>query len=145
MGFFSQHATNQSKQSTTTVVAQGCTINGDIRLSCDIHVDGYVDGAVVCEKTLVISASGRINGEITADKVIINGLFDGVCYANVVEILQNGKAHGVIHCDDLCIDRGGSFLGESLPTAADKVISISATSGCDKQNEDTTLSIEQQA
>ena len=124
MGLFSKHAGNQSKHSVTTVIAQGCSINGSLRLSCDMQVDGYVEGKLVSDKTLIISASGRIKGEVTADKVIINGLFDGECYANSVEILPQGKAHGTIHCDDLSIERGGSFLGKTLPTSAEHVIAL---------------------
>lgn len=128
MGFFSKHAANKSQQSTTTIIGQGCTINGNIRLSCDIHIDGFVEGKIVSDKTLIISASGRVKGEITADKVVINGLFEGDCFANTVEILPNGKAHGAIHSDDLCIERGGSFLGKTRPTADEKVISLSKAS-----------------
>ena len=89
-----------------------------------MQIDGYVEGKIVSEKTLIISISGRVKGEVTADKVIINGLFDGECYANSVEILPQGKAHGVIHCDDLSIERGGSFLGKTLPNSDEQVISL---------------------
>jgi cytoskeletal protein CcmA (bactofilin family) len=94
-----------------------------------MQVDGYVEGKIISDKTLVISVSGRVKGEVTADKVIINGLFDGNCYANSVEILPQGKAHGVIHCDDLSIERGGSFLGKTLPTSSEQVISLPKTDG----------------
>ncbi|MDP5151571.1 bactofilin family protein [Rheinheimera baltica] len=124
MGLFGKHAGNKGKHSVTTVIAQGCSANGSIRLNGDIQVDGYIEGKIVSDHTLVISVSGRIKGEVTADKVIINGLFDGECYANSVEILPQGKAHGVIHCDDLSIERGGSFLGKTLPTSADQVVSL---------------------
>lgn len=124
MGLFSKHAGNQGKHTVTTVIAQGCTVNGHVRLSGDIQVDGYVEGKIVCDRSLIISASGRVKGEVTADKIIINGLFDGECYANSVEILPQGKAHGIIHCDDLSIERGGSFLGKTLPTSTDDVVSL---------------------
>ncbi|QBL08754.1 polymer-forming cytoskeletal family protein [Rheinheimera sp. D18] len=124
MGFFSKHAGNQGKHAVTTVIAQGCTVNGNIRLSGDVQVDGYIEGKVVCDRSLIISASGRVKGEVTADKIIINGIFDGECYANAVEILPQGKAHGVVHCDDLSIERGGSFLGKTLATSSDQVISL---------------------
>ena len=124
MGFFSKHAGNEGKHSVTTVIAQGCSVNGNIRLSGDIQVDGYVEGKIVCDRSLIISASGRIKGEVTADKIIINGLFDGECFANSVEILPQGKAHGTIHCDDLSIERGGSFLGKTLPTSSEDVVSL---------------------
>jgi cytoskeletal protein CcmA (bactofilin family) len=92
-----------------------------------MQVDGYIEGKIVSEKTLVISGTGRIKGELTADKVIINGLFEGDCFANSVEILPQGKAHGVIHCDDLSIERGGSFIGKTMPTSTEQVISLPKT------------------
>jgi cytoskeletal protein CcmA (bactofilin family) len=100
-----------------------------------MQVDGYVEGKIISDNTLVISVSGRVKGEVTADKVIINGLFDGNCYANSVEILPQGKAHGVIHCDDLSIERGGSFLGKTLPTSSEQIISLPKT---DSDTQDNT-------
>jgi cytoskeletal protein CcmA (bactofilin family) len=132
MGLFSQHAGNQSKHSVTTVIAQGCSINGNLRLSCDIQIDGFVEGKIVSEKTVVISAGGRVKGELTADKVIINGMFEGECFANSVEILPQGKAHGSLHSDDLSIERGGSFIGKTLPASTDQVISLPKTETADK-------------
>lgn len=64
--------------------------------------------------------------------MVINGLFEGNCYANTVDILSNGKAHGSMHTDDLCIERGGSFLGHTQPTADEKVISLASTAKLDK-------------
>ncbi len=89
-----------------------------------MQVDGYVEGVITSEKTLIISAAGRVKAQVTADKVIINGLFDGEMFANTVEILPQGKAHGIIHSDDLCIERGGSFIGESQPTSQEQVVSL---------------------
>ncbi|KKO44425.1 hypothetical protein WG68_15335 [Arsukibacterium ikkense] len=90
-----------------------------------MQVDGYVEGVITSEKTLIISAAGRVKAQVTADKVIINGLFDGELFANTVEILPHGKAHGIIHSDDLCIERGGSFIGETQPTSQEQVVSLS--------------------
>ncbi|MCH8536304.1 MAG: polymer-forming cytoskeletal protein [Alkalimonas sp.] len=124
MGFFSQSAGNKGKQSAATVVAQGSSFNGSFRLTCDIHVDGYMEGKINTEKTLIISRSGRVKGEIIADKVVINGLFEGECYANHVEILPHGKAQGIIHSDELSIERGGNFIGESQHTTEEQVVKL---------------------
>ncbi|WP_245905423.1 bactofilin family protein [Photobacterium lipolyticum] len=91
-----------------------------------MQVDGYVEGKIRTEQTLVISTKGRVKGEIIANHVVINGLHDGTCYANTIEILQEGKASGTIYCDDLSIERGGSFLGETHPTSKETVIAINS-------------------
>lgn len=113
MGFFGNHAANQGKHAITTVIAEGCILNGRCRVNSDIQVDGKLDGEIDCCSTVIISSSGKVNGELRADKVIINGLFEGLIYANTIEILAQGKAQGVVHTDNLCIERGGSFLGET--------------------------------
>lgn len=59
-----------------------------------------------------------MKGEINADKVIINGLFEGKIIAKSIEVLAAGKAQGTMQTDNLCIERGGSFVGETLPAAA---------------------------
>lgn len=56
-----------------------------------------------------------MKGEISANKVIINGQFQGKIVAQSIEVLAAGKALGVMQTDNLCIERGGSFVGETLP------------------------------
>ncbi|GGW65181.1 bactofilin family protein [Alishewanella tabrizica] len=78
-----------------------------------MQIDGEYDGDIDCRSTVIISSSGKVTGEIRADKIMINGQFEGNIFANTVEILAQGKAQGVLHTDNLCIERGGSFLGET--------------------------------
>ncbi|MCB5225504.1 polymer-forming cytoskeletal protein [Alishewanella sp. 16-MA] len=113
MGFFGNHVANQGKHTITTVIAEGCVLNGNCRVNSDMQIDGELEGNVECKSTVIISCSGKVVGEITADKVMINGYFDGQITANIVEILPQGKAHGVVFSDNLCIERGGSFFGET--------------------------------
>ncbi|MDO6705501.1 polymer-forming cytoskeletal protein [Photobacterium sp. 1_MG-2023] len=87
-------------------------------------MDGYVEGRIRTEMTLSISATGRVSGEIYANKVVINGLHEGACHADSIEILEKGKAKGVIYTNDICIERGGCFLGQTHPADEEKVVTI---------------------
>jgi cytoskeletal protein CcmA (bactofilin family) len=89
-----------------------------------MQVDGVIDGQVHVEKTLIVSRSGRVTGEIYAGKIIVNGIVDGSCYASSIEILENGSVTGTIYTDDLCIERGGKFKGDTHPAVKDEVIEI---------------------
>ncbi|MGF1869708.1 bactofilin family protein [Photobacterium indicum] len=135
MGLFSKNPARSSQHTSSTIIAQGCSIRGNIELTCNIQVDGYVEGKVRTDQTLVISNQGRVKGEIIANHIVINGMYDGTCYANSIEILQDGKASGTIHCDDLSIERGGSFLGETQPTSEETVTVINS-----QQKEDKAVS-----
>ncbi|MDO6499240.1 bactofilin family protein [Photobacterium sanguinicancri] len=124
MGIFNKQGGTTSQHATTTVIAKGCNITGELQLACDIQVDGIIEGKLRLEKTLVVSNSGRLKGEIYADKIIVNGLVEGTCYANAIEILDKGKVTGTIYCDDLSIERGGCFLGSTYPAEKEQVITL---------------------
>ncbi|KDM91616.1 hypothetical protein EA58_11375 [Photobacterium galatheae] len=89
-----------------------------------MQVDGYIEGRIRTEQTLSISATGRVSGEIYANKVVINGLHEGACHAASIEILEKGKAKGVIYTNDICIERGGCFLGQTHPADDEKVVTL---------------------
>ncbi|PST91097.1 bactofilin family protein [Photobacterium jeanii] len=124
MGIFNKQGGTPSQHATTTVIAKGCNITGELQLACDIQVDGIIEGKLRLEKTLIVSNSGRLKGEIFADKIIVNGLIEGTCYANAIEILDKGKVSGTIYCDDLSIERGGCFLGSTHPAEQEQVIEL---------------------
>ncbi len=81
---------------------------------------------------VVISHEGCVKGEIFAEKVVVNGVVNGSCYANAVEILEKGKITGSAFSDNLSIDRGGLFFGDIHPMEASTVSSI------DKNNSQLT-------
>ncbi|MBY5944104.1 polymer-forming cytoskeletal protein [Photobacterium rosenbergii] len=122
MGIFNKQSGAASQQTTTTVIAAGCDIHGELKLSCDMQVDGNIDGTLKLDKGLIISRSGSIKGEIWADKIIVNGEIDGVCRANAIEILDKGVVSGSIYCDNLSIDRGGKFFGTTFPAETQHVV-----------------------
>lgn len=122
MGIFNKQSGAASQQTTTTVIAAGCDIQGELKLSCDMQVDGNIDGTLKLEKGLIVSRSGSIKGEVWADKIIVNGEIEGVCRANAIEILDKGVVSGSIYCDNLSIDRGGKFFGTTFPAETQHVV-----------------------
>jgi cytoskeletal protein CcmA (bactofilin family) len=73
---------------------------------------------------VVISQAGHVNGEICAEKIVVNGLVEGSCVANGIEILEKGKITGSAYSDNLSIDRGGLFFGYIHPMADQPVVKI---------------------
>ncbi len=78
---------------------------------------------------VVISHEGCVKGEIYAEKIVVNGVVNGSCYANAVEILEKGKITGSAFSDNLSIDRGGLFFGDIHPMEKTAVSSIDKNSG----------------
>lgn len=135
MGIFNKESGAASQQTTTTVIAAGCDIQGELKLSCDMQVDGIIDGTMKLEKSLVVSRTGRIKGEVWADKIIVNGQVEGICHANAIEILDKGIVSGSIYCDNLSIDRGGKFFGTTFPAETQHVVEFTPKSKNEEKTE----------
>ncbi|KLV05206.1 hypothetical protein ABT56_12550 [Photobacterium aquae] len=124
MGIFNKQGGTASQHATTTVIAKGCDITGELQLTCDIQVDGVIEGKLRIEKNLVVSNTGQVKGEIYADKIVVNGNVEGTCYANTIEILEKGVVSGTIYSDNLSIERGGKFFGSTHPAEQKPVVEL---------------------
>ncbi|WP_110573084.1 bactofilin family protein [Marinomonas alcarazii] len=116
MGIFGGQNRAKSQSATTTLIAEGCTINGQIKVDNHLQIDGNVEGQIEATKQIKISVSGDVQGEITTDRLIINGKFEGICRANYIEILSCGCVSGTIYSDNLSIEPGGKFTGITNPS-----------------------------
>jgi cytoskeletal protein CcmA (bactofilin family) len=54
-----------------------------------------------------------VKGDLHAAHIVINGLVTGRCYAAVVTLLEQGHIEGDVFTDELEIERGGIFIGQS--------------------------------
>ncbi|SJL84341.1 bactofilin family protein [Vibrio palustris] len=90
-----------------------------------MQVDGDIDGHTHVDKKLVISETGCVKGDVYAEHFIVNGEFDGTCYADKVEILAKGDVTGTIYSDDLSIEAGGRFNGSTAPAPEKQVVELS--------------------
>jgi cytoskeletal protein CcmA (bactofilin family) len=131
-----------------SLIGAGTTIEGDIRFTGGLRVDGQVHGNV--ESTadepgmLVISEQAEVAGEIRVNHVIVNGRVTGPIHASETLDLQ-AKAHvtGDVHYTRLEIQGGAVVQGTLVCDAApqsDKVVQLkSASSGAsDSRNNPTT-------
>ncbi|WP_418179041.1 bactofilin family protein [Aliarcobacter lanthieri] len=117
MGIFSN--SNQSHQNTrsdssTTIITAGTEIRGDIKLSCNLYIDGYFEGNIVSEQEINIGKEGKIKGEIIALRVIVQGLAEGSINADRVDIKPDGKVTGSVISEEFVIEAKGIFEGNSL-------------------------------
>lgn len=89
-----------------------------------MQLDGSVHGVLKSEQGVVVSCSGRLKGEVWADRIVVNGQVEGSCHANVIEILNQGIVKGDIYCDNLSIEQGGKFLGTTHPGESQQVVML---------------------
>ena len=85
-----------------SLIGQGTVINGDLVFSGGLHVDGTIKGNVVAEEgstaLLILSESGRIEGEVTVPNMVLNGEIVGdVIGSTRVELAPKSRIKGSVY------------------------------------------------
>lgn len=113
MAIFNKNDASPTASSETTIIAGGAKIEGVFHCNSRLHVDGEVTGQVHSKSIVTIGKGGKINGEITANRLIVNGLFEGDANCDGVEVLAGGKFLGKVTSKELVIEAKAQFEGES--------------------------------
>jgi cytoskeletal protein CcmA (bactofilin family) len=74
-------------------------INGDVEFAGGFHLDGYINGNVVCDSggdaVLSVSEAGCIEGSVIAPNVVLNGMVKGnIDAADRVELGPKARVLG---------------------------------------------------
>lgn len=119
----------RSMASTTfSVLGTDTRIKGDISASADLHIDGRVEGDVICT-ALVQGEASEIVGAITAESARLSGTVRGTITARELVVLKSARIHGDVHYDALTIEQGAQVDGRFAPRSAeeaDTVVSLNA-------------------
>lgn len=130
MGLFSSRSTSAS----LSIIAKGCRVIGNIESEHSIQIDGFVQGNISTEAEVIITPSGRIQGDIKAGLVLINGLVEGKCQGAEVNIQPKGKFKGTMQTQQLIIEKGGLLIGENREIVdIEKVTKITETKATNTQ------------
>jgi cytoskeletal protein CcmA (bactofilin family) len=100
--------------STFSVIGRDVVIKGDIEASADLHVDGAVQGDLVCA-SLVQGESSRIEGAITAETARLSGSVKGRIAVRELVILKTARIEGDVHYEALTIEHGANVDGHFAP------------------------------
>ncbi|WP_409309142.1 polymer-forming cytoskeletal protein [Pectobacterium sp. B1J-3] len=98
-----------------TFISLGAQLTGRLTVDGNITVEGQVDGDIQCDDTIKVEHSGQVKGEMKSQQITINGHVEGRIVASAVAILAQGKVIGDIFSDELSIEKGGLFTGQSNP------------------------------
>jgi cytoskeletal protein CcmA (bactofilin family) len=73
---------------------------------------------------MVVAESGRVKGEVYAKQLIVNGILEGDCHAEQIQILANGRVKGKVWSNHLSIEPGGKFFGETAELPEKEVVTL---------------------
>ena len=107
--------------STFSVFGPDIAITGDVKASADLHIDGRIEGDIVCQ-ALVQGEGSEIVGAICAQTARLAGVVRGSIDAGSLVILKSARIHGDVSYDALTIEQGaevqGRFAHRSAATAS---------------------------
>jgi cytoskeletal protein CcmA (bactofilin family) len=135
--FGKRHSTPKNR--IESLIGAGTRIEGNISFSGGLRVDGEVSGNIVAvpgkPSTLVLSESGRVNGEISVTHLVLNGMVDGPVRAtDYLELQSKAKVTGNVHYKTLEIQLGAIVEGRLIHLAdavSDKVVAFKLSSGAE--------------
>ncbi len=85
-----------------------------MNLSCNLYVDGEFEGAIHSKKEVNIGKNGHIKGDVTTQRLVVQGYIEGTVNAQRVEIKAAGRVNGTIESGELVIEAKGIFEGNSV-------------------------------
>ena len=95
-----------------TVIAEGTHIRGELTGKASVELSGSVDGTVRIEGLFWARQSGRVQGEVYAKDVVVEGEVDGKITArDKVELRSTCQSRGNIVTDTVAIAEGSFFEG----------------------------------
>ena len=101
---------NSGGSSTFSVFGSDIAITGDVKASADLHVDGRIEGDIVCQ-AIVQGEGSEITGAICAESARLAGTVHGSIDAGSLVILKSARIHGDVSYDALTIEQGAQVDG----------------------------------
>ena len=98
---------------TTTVIAQGTTIDGIFKCTQDVRLDGTLVGEVDCDRRLVMGETGKIEGKVKTKDADIMGTIEGeIEVENSLLLRSTAFIKGTIIAAFMSVDEGARYTGE---------------------------------
>ncbi len=109
--------TNKIDNRIDTLVGADTRIEGDLHFSGGLRVDGAIRGNVTEQNgnpsTLIISEHGRVEGAVTAAKIVLNGKVIGtVKSTHFVELQTKARITGDLYYKSLEMHTGAVIEGK---------------------------------
>jgi len=115
----------QKQPPIRTLVGEGTVIQGELRFTEGLRIDGEVMGDVIAfgegHNILVISEKARVVGKVKGGHVIINGVVHGPVHSTeLLELQPKAVIVGDVRYEVLEMHQGATIDGDMKPLKADE-------------------------
>lgn len=121
---FKHKPTHLDGQAIDTLIGPQVTIHGDLVFSGGLYVEGRIHGKIIAEDgakaVLTLAEQGRIEGEVQAPIVVINGELHGDVHASErVELAARARVLGNVHYKVVEMRAGATLTGRLIHVDAE--------------------------
>ena len=106
-------AVRNKQKGSSTLIEVGTLIKGEIIFDNELFVMGEVDGDLNSDSDLaklIVSKTGKVQGEIRVPNVVVNGTILGNVFASgILEITGTARIFGDLHYSTIEV-QGGSLI-----------------------------------
>ena len=96
----------------STVIGKGIHVKGEITGSAPIEVWGSIEGKAGTEGLFWVREGGKVDGEIAATNIVVEGKVEGTISAkDKAELRSNCKVQGDLSAKTVAIAEGSFFEG----------------------------------
>lgn len=114
--FLKTKTSTTKKDTSFTVISKHMHILGNIvHEGGTVDFNGALDGNLRCE-TLTVRPDGAINGEITANTVMVYGKVNGLIKAKNVHLYSGSYIEGIVMHEQISIEDGAFLDGKCKRT-----------------------------
>ena len=112
MAVFGKKQKDLMETAISTIISDGCKIDGNISSNSTVRIDGIVNGDVSVNQGVIVGDTGRIIGNIKSTEAIIFGTINGDIAVQKLEIKSTGKIHGDISTQTIEVEFGAVYNGK---------------------------------
>jgi len=122
MAFFSKKdKVDLDMQSISTLISEGCILDGNLKAPAYARIDGQITGDVMVDEGLIIGEKGSILGNVITKEMVVYGSVTGNLQVNSLEIKSTGKITGEIRTQTLQVENGAVYNGNLSMTQNSKL------------------------
>lgn len=105
----------QEDASNVNQIKAGTHIEGEVKSTGDMRIDGTMKGKIQTQGKLVIGPTGKIDGEISCQNAEIHGVINGkITVTELLSLKASSKLLGDIVVGKLAIEPGAQFSGSCV-------------------------------
>ena len=113
--FGTNNSNNPNSSGSTTLIAEGTRLTGDIAFSGNLEIEGAVIGNITSSDEnakIRILNSGSVTGDIEVANIVINGNTRGDLYASqLIKLAAKAVVQGNVNYKLIEIEKGAEVVG----------------------------------